>query len=193
MAREVTTMVETVPTGPDKTLQRRKYGGFNVGAAFFGWLVSVGMAALLTALLSAIGSAIVFTAPVATANLTEEIETIGVVSGALLLAALALSYYAGGYVAGRMSRFDGGRQGFGVWLMGLLTTVLLAMLGVVFGTNYNLLGQVNLPRIPISEGDVTRGGLITLIIIVAVTALAAVAGGKYGQLYHSKVDRAGEP
>ena len=39
-------------------------------------------------------------------------ETIGLVGGALLLAALMIAYFAGGYVAGRMSRFDGARQGF---------------------------------------------------------------------------------
>ena len=34
--------------------------------------------------------------------------------------------YGGGYVAGRMARFDGGRQGFRVWLLGLLVTIAAA-------------------------------------------------------------------
>jgi hypothetical protein len=38
--------------------QREEFGGFSWGSAFFGWLVAVGMAALLTALLSAAGAAI---------------------------------------------------------------------------------------------------------------------------------------
>src|SRR5829696_376203 len=38
--------------------QRDEYGGFNIGAAFFGWMVAVGIAVLLTALLSAAGAAI---------------------------------------------------------------------------------------------------------------------------------------
>ena len=38
--------------------QREAYGGINWGAAFFGWLVAVGMAVLLTGLLGAAGAAI---------------------------------------------------------------------------------------------------------------------------------------
>ena len=92
--------------------QREEYGGFNFGAAFFGWLVAVGIAVLLTALLSAAGAAIGLT-EVSEGQARSNAETISIVGGILLIAVLAISYYAGGYVAGRMSRFDGGRQGLG--------------------------------------------------------------------------------
>src|SRR5918997_4642415 len=36
--------------------QRDEYGGLNWGAAFFGWLVAIGMAAVLLGLLSAAGT-----------------------------------------------------------------------------------------------------------------------------------------
>ncbi len=35
------------------------------------------------------------------------------------------------------------------------------------------------------------GGLITLIVVVLDTLLAAILGGKAGERYHRKVDRAG--
>ena len=170
--------------------QRDEYGGFNLGAAFFGWMVAVGIAVLLTALLSAAGAAIGLT------NLSEgeaksNAETISIIGGILLIAVLAISYYAGGYVAGRMSRFDGGRQGLGVWLMGLLVTVALAVLGAIAGSEWNLFSQVNLPRIPIDEGSLATGGAITLVLILIATLVAAIAGGKVGERYHRKVDRAG--
>src|SRR5215212_6482031 len=38
--------------------QRDEFGGINWGASFFGWLVAVGVAALLTAILAAAGAAI---------------------------------------------------------------------------------------------------------------------------------------
>ena len=38
--------------------QREEHGGLNWGAAFFGWLVSIGVASLLIAVLSAAGAAI---------------------------------------------------------------------------------------------------------------------------------------
>ena len=180
----------TAGPGVVQQRQRNEYGGFNFGAAFFGWLVAVGMAVLLTALLSAAGAAIGLT------NLTEgeaksHAGTISIVGGILLIVVLALSYYAGGYVAGRMSRFDGGRQGLGVWIMGLLVTIALAVLGAIAGSEWNLFSQVNLPRIPIDEGSLATGTAITLVLILIGTLVAAIVGGKAGERYHRKVDRAG--
>ena len=170
--------------------QRDEYGGFNLGAAFFGWLVAVGIAVLLTALLSAAGAAIGLT-ELSEGEAEANAETISIVGGILLIAVLAISYYAGGYVAGRMSRFDGGRQGLGVWLFGLIATVALAVLGAIAGSEYNLFSQLNLPRIPIDEGSLAGGAVVTLVLVLIATALAAVAGGKVGERYHRKVDRAG--
>jgi MFS family permease len=176
--------------GAVRERQRDEYGGFNLGAAFFGWLVAVGLAVLLTALLSAAGAAIGLT-ELSEGEARSNAETIGIVGGILLIAVLALSYYAGGYVAGRMSRFDGGRQGLGVWLIGLVITVALAILGAIGGSEWNLFSQLNLPRIPIDEGDLTAGAVIALLLILGATLLAAISGGKVGERYHRKVDRAG--
>jgi hypothetical protein len=170
--------------------QRDEYGGFNLGAAFFGWLVAVGLAVLLTALLSAAGAAVGLT-QLSEGEAKANADTISIVGGVLLIVVLALSYYAGGYVAGRMSRFDGGRQGLGVWLVGLVVTVALAVLGAIGGSEWNLFSQVNLPRIPIDEGSLATGAAITLVLILIATLVAAIAGGKVGERYHRKVDRAG--
>jgi len=174
--------------------QREEYGGINWGAAFFGWLVAIGVAALLTAILSAAGAAIGLTQSSpsqAGSQASGNAGTVGIVGGIILLAILAIAYYAGGYVAGRMSRFDGPRQGLGTWLIGLIVTVVLAVAGVVLGAEYNVLSQLNLPRIPVDEGSLTTGGLIALAAIVVVTLLAAMAGGKQGTHYHRKIDRTG--
>jgi hypothetical protein len=109
----------------------------------------------------------------------------------VLLLILGIAYYAGGYVAGRMSRFNGARQGMGVWLIGLIVTVVLAVAGVLLGAEFNVLSRFDLPRIPVDEGSLTTGGLIALLAIVVVTLLAAVAGGKQGTHYHRKIDRTG--
>jgi hypothetical protein len=174
----------------DRRRQRDEYGGFNIGAAFFGWMVAVGIAVLLTALLSAAGAAIGLT-EISESEAKANAETISIVGGILLIVVLAISYYAGGYVAGRMSRFDGGRQGLGVWLFGLAATIALAVLGAIGGSEWNLFSQVNLPRIPIDEGSLTTGAVIALIAILVSTLLAAISGGKVGERYHRKVDQAG--
>ena len=172
--------------------QRSRYGGIKWGAAFFGWLSANGLAVLLVALLSAAGVAIGLTQGVpSTDEAAQQADTIGVVGGIVLLVILFLAYLAGGYVAGRMARFDGARQGVAVWVIGLLVVLALAALGLVFGAQYNVLQQLNLPRIPIDEGTATTGGLIALVAVLLVTLLGAVLGGKLGDHYHRKVDRAG--
>jgi MFS family permease len=172
--------------------QRSRYGGIRWGAAFFGWLSANGLAVLLVALLSAAGVAIGLTQGVpSTDDAVQEADTIGVVGGIVLLAILFLAYFAGGYVAGRMARFDGARQGVAVWVIGLLVVIALAVLGLVFGSEYNVLQQLDLPRIPIDEGTATTGGIIALVAILLVTLAGAVLGGKMGDRYHRKVDRAG--
>src|SRR4051794_5971675 len=171
--------------------QKDEFGGLNWGAAFFGWLVAIGVATLLTAILSAAGAAIGLTSS-SPSQASSNAGTIGIVGGVLLLVVLLLAYYAGGYVAGRMSRFDGPRQGTGVWVIGLLVTILLAVAGVLLGAKYNVLSQLNLPRIPVDEGSLTAGGVIALVAVVLGTLLAAVIGGKAGTRYHRKIDQVGE-
>ncbi|MEA2449354.1 MAG: hypothetical protein QOG63_1286 [Thermoleophilaceae bacterium] len=185
--RETTADRNAVVMDRDARLrQRDEYGGFNLGAAFFGWLVAIGMGVLLTAFVGAAGAAIGLTSGAS----KSDAGTIGIVGGALLILVAMLAYYCGGYVAGRMSRFDGARQGFGVWLMGLIVTIALAAAGAIFGDQYNLLEQLNLPRIPVSTSDLTAGGLIALAAIAIGSLIAAIVGGKIGERYHRKVDRA---
>jgi hypothetical protein len=170
--------------------QREEFGGINWGSAFFGWLVAVGMAALLIGLLSAAGAAFGL-GDVSDAEAESNAETIGVVGGVLLILVLGVAYYCGGYVSGRMSRFDGGRQGLAVWALGLAVTIVLAAAGALFGAEYNVLESLNLPRIPVEEGSLTAGAAIALALVVLVTLLAAMGGGKAGERFHRKVDRVG--
>ena len=170
--------------------QREEYGGINWGAAFFGWLVAVGMAAILLGLLSAAGAAFGLS-EVSDTEAEQNAETIGIIGGILLILVLAAAYWCGGYVSGRMSRFDGGRQGLGVWALGLAVTIVLAVAGALFGAEYNVLEQLNLPRIPVEEGALTTGAAIALAAVVLGTLVAALAGGKAGEPNHRKVDRAG--
>src|SRR4051794_6617510 len=80
--------------------QRDERGGLNWGSAFFGWLVAIGVATRLPAILTAAGAAIGLTKTSPSAA-TKSADTIGIVGGILFLVVLLLAYYAGGYVAGR--------------------------------------------------------------------------------------------
>lgn len=167
---------------------RDQFGGTNIGAAFFGWLVAVAMTVILTAVAGAAAAALGRSGQFTQADAEREAATVGVVAAVVIAAILLTAYYTGGYVAGRMSRFDGGRQGLAVWLLGVLVTVLTVGVGMIFGAQYNLLDRVSLPQIPIPNDQLGTGGLVTALAILVGTALAAMAGGKVGRRYHDKVD-----
>ncbi len=168
--------------------QRDEYGGINWGAAFFGWLVAVGLGAILIGLVAGAGAAVGLT-QLSANDAQGNANTIGLGGAIAALVVLMIAYYAGGYVAGRMSRFDGARQGVGAWVIGLVITIILGAVAAIFGSKYNVLGQLNLPRIPLSGETLTTGGLIALAAVLVGTLIAAVAGGKVGERYHRRIDR----
>ncbi len=167
--------------------QRDEFGGVNWGASFFGWLVAVGIAALLASMLVAAGAAIGLTE----SDVTTAADEITLEGGIALIVVLMLAYYTGGYVAGRMSRFDGARQGLATWAIGMIVTAAIALAAVAFGEEYNVLEQLNLPALPVGDESLASGGAIALAAFVVGSALAAMAGGKLGERYHRRIDRVG--
>jgi hypothetical protein len=174
--------------------EKEQFGGIKIGSAFFGWLTATGMAVLLVGLLAAAGIAVGLAnnANVSDAVNQASSQTVGVAGIIALLVILFLSYYCGGYVAGRMARFNGVRQGLMVWLWAIIVAVLVALLGLIAGQRFNILANVNsFPRIPVNEGQLSTTGVIAAVVVAAVTLAAAVLGGLAGMHYHRKVDRAG--
>lgn len=176
---------------PDATEAKRReeFGGFNLGADFFGWLVAVALAVLVASIVGAMAAAVGSSLHVTQTDAQRQAGTFGLATAIALLVVLMLAYYAGGYVAGRMSRYDGGRQGAGVWLIGLIVTLVVVGVGIAFGSQYDIFKRVNLPSVPIPSDTATWGGIITLAAILLGTLLAAFVGGKVGHRYHTKVDR----
>jgi hypothetical protein len=171
--------------------RRDKFGGLNLGAAFFGWLVAIAVGILLTSIVGAVAAAVGSNAQITQSQARKEAGTIGLAAAIVLLVVLMIGYYCGGYVAGRMSRFSGTSQGLGVWLIGLLVTIVAVVLGAVFGQQYDILSRVNLPRLPVSSDAVSTGGIIAAIVVLVGTLVAALLGGSVGTHYHRRVDRAG--
>ena len=91
-----------------------------------------------------------------------------------------------------MARFSGAKQGVGVWLWAVIATVVVVVLGLIAGNSLDLLSRVNgLPQLPVNQGTLTGGGIITLVAIALISLLGAVLGGLAGMRYHRRVDRAG--
>jgi len=176
--------------------EKEAYGGIKFGSAFFGWLTATGTAVLLTAILAGAGTAIGVAANTSVGEATtaadQQTKTVGVAGGIALLVILFIAYYCGGYVAGRMARFNGLKQGLAVWLWGVVIAIVVALVAAAAGSKYNILGRLNsFPRIPVDEGSLTTGGIIALLIVVAAALGGALLGGLAGMRFHRKVDRVG--
>jgi hypothetical protein len=170
--------------------ERQALGGVKVGSAFFGWLAATGMAVLLTALVTAGGAAV----SLAQGNEADapNVETIGLAESVVLLVIFFVAYYCGGYVAARMARFNGMKQGFAVWIWAVVIAIAVAITAAVAGDQYDIQSELNnFPRIPSSEGDITTNGIIAAAAIALVTLVGAIMGGLAGMRFHRRVDRAG--
>jgi hypothetical protein len=173
--------------------QKEAFGGMKFGSCFFGWLTASGTAVLLAALVTGVGAALGLSRNVDVTNPTPaQTESIGFVGGIVLLAIIFVAYLAGGYVAGRMARFNGLKQGLGVWLWAVIMAILVGIAGWLAGARFDVLARVNsFPRLPLNEGTLTTGGIIVAVGVVAASLVGAMLGGLAGMRYHRRVDRAG--
>jgi hypothetical protein len=170
--------------------QKDRFGGMKFGACFFGWLTATGTAVLLTTLLTAAGAALGLGQTLPAAQTSADAQTIGLVGGIVLAVVVLVAYLAGGYVAGRMARFNGVKQGLGVWLWAIIISVVVAVVSLIAGSQINVLAAFNgFPRIPINEGTLTTG-VIAAVVLIAVALVGAILGGLAGMRFHRRVDHA---
>ena len=176
------------PTEHDQLEYRRaEFGGLKDGAVFYGWLLSVAMTILLVGIVSTVATEVGSSLHVTRVQAQMQADNMGLsAAGAILV----IGYFAGGYVAGRLARFDKARQGIGVWFLGLIITIVVVVVGAVYGSQYNIFERVNLPSIPIPDKTLSQGGIVTLAAVLVGTLLTAFLGGIVGQRFHSKIDHA---
>jgi hypothetical protein len=157
---------------------RRRFGGLDLPAALAGMLSTVG----LTVLLGAAATAVV--AMRHDSGVAR--NTLWNASWITAAAIVALSLLVGGWVAGRIARYDGIANG---WLSALCFTLLmggLAATGNWADNRWNLLDSVTAPS---WATDPTRFGEVAACVVgVAVVLLASGLGGLLGAAYHRRAD-----
>lgn len=172
---------------------RDMYGGVDWLASFLGFVFAV----VAGALFSLVAGLVL--APLGL-SLNLESGEIGaaVITGLVLVAILVfLTYFFGGYVAGRLARFDGGRNGamlllwtgVAVLILALINAVLAGFLpsGVAEGID-NLVQNNVLSTI----GGLSGLGVIGIVVLVGallVALLGGFLGGRLGSRYHAEIDR----
>jgi hypothetical protein len=168
--------------------ERQEFGGqIQWEAAFFGLLAAIGLAASLVAMVrGGLVAAGVTSFSEDSAGLVERMMTGG---GAIAVAILALSYVAGGYVAARMARFDGWRQGLGIWLLSLVIVLAAAVTAWIAGGELDPTDSITLPDNPVDEGPLGGSAWVIGAVLLVVPLLSALIGGVVGERFHRAVDQ----
>ena len=159
---------------------RRRFGGIDVPATLGGTAAAIGTAVLVAGLLAGAGT-VGYQRGLAG---TEDLSIGGLVAG---LATLLVAFLVGGWVAGRMARYDGGRNGVltAVWF--LLLAALMSGLGAWLGREYDVFPSLRLPQW-FSADARTGAAVVTGLVALAVMLLAGWLGGHLGSRYHRKAD-----
>ncbi|HEY6581806.1 MAG TPA: hypothetical protein VIZ60_11835 [Rubrobacter sp.] len=172
---------------------RDMYGGVDWLASFLGYVFTVVLALVFSAIAGLVLVPFGFPPEISGGQLGASVLTDLAVLGVLIF----LTYFFGGYVAGRLARFDGGRNGAMVLVWTFIVALILALVAVVF-SGFLPAGMAdgvsNLARGTVSTATNLAGaGVAGIIVAVAALLLALLGGffgGRLGSRYHTEIDRA---
>jgi MFS family permease len=160
---------------------RSRFGGVDIPATLAGALAALGTAVLLAGIGAAAGS---FGYQMGLDDAPEDLTIAGLIAG---LATLILAFLVGGWVAGRVARYDGGRNGLVTALWFVLLAAAASALGAWAGEEYDVFRNVNLPQwfnTDALTGEAIATGLLALLVMFG----AAWIGGRLGERYHRRAD-----
>ena len=172
---------------------RDMYGGVDWLASFLGF-VFVLVAGALFSLVAGLVLVPLGISP----DLTGAELGAAAITGLVLVAILVfLTYFFGGYVAGRLARFDGGRNGAMLLLWTGVTVLILALVNAVLSGFLPAGVSEGIGNLVQNNVFSTIGGLsqlgVTGVLIFAgallVALLGGFLGGRLGSRYHAEIDR----
>jgi hypothetical protein len=173
---------------------RDMYGGVDWLASFLGLIFAM----VLGVAFSTIAGLVLVPFGVPPDLAGSQIGASAITGLALLGVLIFLTYFFGGYVAGRLARFDGGRNGAMVLIWTFIVLLILALAAAVFSGFLpagaaeriaDLVGRVlSTARTLAGVGTV---GIVTALAAVLIALLGGFLGGRLGSRYHTEIDRAG--
>lgn len=168
---------------------RDMYGGVDWLASFLGFVFAAVAGAFLLLIAGFIVVPLGFSIDLGSDSLGAATITGLVAVGVIVF----LTYLFGGYVAGRLARFDGGRNGAMTVAWTILVAAVLTVGGVlavpIFEGVRSFIRQTALPTL---NGLLGAGivGAVVLVGVILAALLGGLAGGRLGSRYHRDIDRA---
>ncbi|CAN5118206.1 hypothetical protein BH18ACT5_BH18ACT5_02720 [soil metagenome] len=165
-----------------------RYGGADFGASLSGFFAGLGALVFIGALVAAGANELDYQLNLI--DIEGEIGEASLIGVVVAIAVVFLTFLFGGWVAGRMSRFEGGKNGLGAGLWLLVFSALFALLGALVGPELNAFGPAGLPDwFSAIRSDVRSTTGIVLAVLFGVAALlGGYLGGKLGDRYNQRVD-----
>lgn len=168
---------------------REVYGGVDWLASFVGCVFAIVSGGVLLSFLSSL--------VLVPLGFTLTLEGQGI--NALIIAGLVIiglvlfiAYLCGGYVAGRLARFDGGRNGAATVLWGILLSMILLLVGGFLpGSLFELLREFVRNSVWPIVGGLTEVGLAGVGVVIGALLLELLGGflgGRLGNSYHTRID-----
>lgn len=151
-----------------------------LGAILVGWVISLFTLLIVTA--GAIIAALMLEVDV-TSSLTKSGQSSNLYLDLIIIASILISFLVGGYVTGRMSALAGGINGAMVVVTSLLALFFIGTFAVIVGDSLDI--DVMGPFL-----DSTESLTITLFIIIVISIAGGVFGGRFGEGYVKRLDRA---
>lgn len=164
------------------------YGGVDWLASFLGFVFAAVAGGILFAILS-----LVLVPLGVSVQIGGQLGPAAITALALLAILIFLTFLFGGYVSGRLARFDGGRNG----AMVVLWTFIIGFLGFVIAsflpgsTGDAMRDFIQGSAMPLA-GEILNLGAVGIAVAVAAVLMAVlggVVGGRLGGRYHSEIDR----
>jgi hypothetical protein len=172
---------------------RDMYGGVDWLASFLGFVFVL----VAGALLSLVAGLVLVPLGISPDLVGAELGA-AAITGLVLVAILVfLTYFFGGYVAGRLARFDGGRNGAMLLLWTGVTVLILALVNAVLsrflpaGVSEDI-GNLVQNNVLSTIGGLSQLGVAGVLIFAGallVALLGGFLGGRLGSRYHTEIDR----
>lgn len=160
-------------------------GRADAGAALSGMFAALGALSFLGALIAAGANTLDYQLNMIVEGEVLESTLIG---SAVALGVVFLAFLFGGWVAGRMAKFDGAINGLGAGLWLLVLAAIFALLGALVGPEFNAFGAAGLPdwfssirsdfRTPLAFG--------ILAAFIVVVLLGGYLGGRAGEAFNHR-------
>lgn len=172
---------------------RDMYGGVDWLASFLGFVFAVVVGALFSLIVGLVLAPLGFSPDLGGGQIGAAVITGLVLVGILVF----LTYFLGGYVAGRLARFDGGRNGAMLLLWSGVAILVLALVNAVLSSFMPAEISENIGNFIQNDvlstiGGLSQLGLVGVLVLVGVLLVAFLGGflgGRLGSRYHAEIDR----